>query len=452
VRGRVVGAYAGLGLVVLVVVTAGLLGRGLSRMHGELESAVSVAWATASRAIVALPETRRTREQVREIVRLFDGDRHVSAVLLETGDRVRARSMPARRDSPAPAWFERLVTPDLRPVRFELGGIGALAIAAEPGHLIDALWGDLFAAWIAVCAVVAAAAALAFGALDGPLRSARAVAAAADRIAEGDYGARAGTPGPRDGIGLPARFDVMATRLDEARIRSARLGAQMTAAQDEERAALARDLHDEVGPLLFAVDVDATAVGVLMDEPATDRRDALVRERARAIRDAAAAMKREVRDILGQLRPGVVLQIGLAQSLHDLAAFWKERHPSVAFSVRVPDAGFGPDVDVALNTVAREAVNNALKHGRPTRVDVEVAVRDGMIRLTVADDGGGFAADRGAGGYGIIGMRERIAALGGRLVVDQRVDVKGVTVSAAVPLAVVPGGAAASDGTEDAEP
>ncbi len=66
-------------------------------------------------------------------------------------------------------------------------------------------------------------------------------------------------------------------------------------------------------------------------------------------------------------------------------------------------------------------------------MEISVELRDGLIRLEVADDGGGLRQQPGDGGFGIIGMRERAAALGGRLGVENRLDIAGVVVSASIP-------------------
>ena len=224
----------------------------------------------------------------------------------------------------------------------------------------------------------------------------------------------------------------MAARLADIRARDARLMAQTAAAEDEERRALARDLHDEIGPLLFAADVDAVAIGDLAGRPAEAARDKAVAERAAAIREALAAIKRQVRDLLDQLRPSPATKIGLDQAIRQAVAFFAERRPGVDFSIAVAADGFGAEIDAALAAVTREAVGNALRHGRPRRIDIEIALRDGMIRLKVADDGGGLAEPRGQG-YGIVGMRERVARLGGRLDVDNRLDRPGAVVAAASP-------------------
>ena len=146
---------------------------------------------------------------------------------------------------------------------------------------------------------------------------------------------------------------------------------QLRTLQDEERADLARDLHDEIGPHLFAVNVD---VGHRAADDRRRRDRAGARPRLTAIQEGAAHMQGLVRDILGRLRPTELIDLGLAAAVDELVAFWRGRHPAIgvrgqsaAWTRRSPQALREP-----LYRIIQEGLNNAVRHAsRPTRVAVD---------------------------------------------------------------------------------
>jgi two-component system sensor histidine kinase UhpB len=138
--------------------------------------------------------------------------------------------------------------------------------------------------------------------------------------------------------------------------------------------------------------------------------------------------------------------VGLAHAIDNLVSFWTTHRPGLVFDVHVPEEGFGEPVDGTIYRVVQESVSNAVRHGTPAKIDIVVeAGADRAIVIRVTDDGGGLKANgrpgspgvgQGAGqggGYGIIGMSERVASLGGTLEVKNRPDGRGVVVEARLP-------------------
>ncbi|MEI9902316.1 MAG: histidine kinase [Hyphomicrobium sp.] len=163
--------------------------------------------------------------------------------------------------------------------------------------------------------------------------------------------------------------------------------------QDEERADLARDLHDEIGPLLFAADVDSVAIARLAD---AGEYEAIPRH-VGIIREAIGRMQKHVRDILGRLRPAVLIDVGLAHAIDNLVAFWRSHRPNLSFRVDVPEESFGEVIDGTVYRVVQESLSNAVRHGSPTLISIEVKANpDRSIDIRVADDGGGLKSGGGA--------------------------------------------------------
>ena len=227
-------------------------------------------------------------------------------------------------------------------------------------------------------------------------------------------------------------FNLMAERLGALEERNERLRTQLLTIQEEERADLARDLHDDVGPFLFAVNVDVASITRLAEEHG----DAEILERGRSIREAVSHMQKHVKSILGRLRPTGVSEIGLFQAVENLGVFWRRRHPeiSIELDVGAPNVSFGDVADATLYRLIQESLTNAIRHGQPRCITVSIRTqgRDEIL-LEVSDDGVGLNASMHRTGLGLAGMKERISALGGTLSVRNHIDGKGASVTACLP-------------------
>ncbi|MCA1221941.1 sensor histidine kinase [Streptomyces sp. 8L] len=228
--------------------------------------------------------------------------------------------------------------------------------------------------------------------------------------------------------------------LGEARERLAAAGAV-----DEERARLAREMHDSVAKTLhgLALAADGLAASVDTTDPATVRRQAdLV---ARSARRAAA----ESRELLSDLRRvrvlGAVDRIDLPAELASRTRDFAQRHGVPA--TFGPAAGtrtvppLPPAVAREVLTIVAEAMENAARHGGGTRVAVSAGMTgDGILRISVYDDGRGLPpgttleALRGAGHFGLVGMVERAASIGARIRVGRGAAARGTEVRLELPL------------------
>ncbi len=197
-----------------------------------------------------------------------------------------------------------------------------------------------------------------------------------------------------------------------------------------ERERIARELHDAVSQKLFSLRLTADAAATLVTRD-PDRAAAELDTVRRLAGEAAA----ELRAVVDGLRPVDLTGAGLAVALR--------RHVALLDRVHAPTIRFTADAvprlaaarEEAAYRIAQEALHNALRHGSPAEVTVDLRTRDGVVVLEVADDGHGFdpAARRDAARrLGLASMRERARAVGGRLEVDSRPGA-GTTVRLAVP-------------------
>jgi two-component system sensor histidine kinase UhpB len=230
-------------------------------------------------------------------------------------------------------------------------------------------------------------------------------------------------------------FNRMAARLAETDRENRRLNEQLLTLQEQERGDLARDLHDEVSPFLFAINVDAATVARLLEE----NRATEAREHVRSIADAVRHMQRQVRHMLARLHPIGLAEFGLAEAIDNIVAFWRRRCPEIRYQVTI--SGECEDLaELAGTTICRivqESLSNAVRHAGPELITVSIdRDRDAQpgcdeVRIEVADDGRGMREPDRLG-YGLIGISERVRAIGGRLTLSNR-DGGGFSVMAALP-------------------
>lgn len=406
----------------------------VQRIETEMRAAMEVGSRIAHNALDDVDEISATRRRLELTVADFDGDRHLRASLLdEDGIPVLHSNLQPSRSS-VPQWLYKLLAGEPRVVRLELPEafhkFGSVVLETNARNEVIEVWNDARIYVLILAGFCGAVLLIVFIALDRALRPLKELTGAFGEIGAGHYERRVDIAGPRELVQLGDGFNAMAERLEEMEVHNRRLHEHLETVQEEERAELARALHDEMSPLLFSVDVDATT---LRNLPVAAS-DTEVAKRTTAILDAVMKMKRSVKGILGQLRPTGLHALGLANSIENLAVFWGARHPEIDIKVSVPERSFGVRMDAAIHNIVREAIANAIKHARPRNINVDMTVEPGnLLSVEIVDDGAGLKPALSTG-YGIIGMQERAALLGGTLEVMDRKDGRGVRVRALLPL------------------
>ena len=388
-------------------------------LREELVAALAGGRQTLSGAFETLPRSDLPARDLTRLIASFDGNRHVAAAWIGgRGDRIATSSpLPARAP---PAWFADLFHPPVPSVRMAVPGPGGGAVVLAPVFTNDVagVWAE-FVDLVGVLSVsFLLGAVVVWFTVGRALRPLSEFSAAFVRIGSGDYSAGVRQAGPLELMRLGGGVNDMVERLRAMQVKTHALEDQLRNLQDEERADLARDLHDEIGPHLFAANVDAAMARRLIGEGQSA--EALVQ--LEAIEGAVAHMQRLVRDILGRLRPTELFELGLTAAINELVAFWRARNPAIRFAVNVPhdESQSIPDrVRETLYRVVQEALNNAVRHGRPSHIQIEIGGDGDDVFARVADNG--VPGDKADGvGFGLVGMRERVAAARGKLTVSRR--------------------------------
>ncbi|HEY2835548.1 MAG TPA: histidine kinase [Rhizomicrobium sp.] len=371
---------------------------------------------------------------LRQVVASFQGQRHVRAALVNEKGKIIVQSQIATIANPAPAWFARVMAPPRFSARIPISLPQypcVVVLSSDPRAEVAEVWNsvrDAFLIMAIFCVVTVAAVTLATVAASRFLHKIQSGLLA---VAEGGYDTRLNTEGPPEFANLARGFNHMANQLSAFSRTNGQLYTQLRNTQDEERGSIARDLHDEVGPYLFAIQVDANAIGK-MAAPEAQRL-------SQSIRETVGHIQHHVRSILRQLRPVSQLEFGLETAIDDIAAFWKRRHPEIGFQLEIalPER-VGRQYEEAIFRVVQESVSNAVRHGTPSCIRIMLQSRARMLTVTVEDDGGGVSSnaslDASLGQVGIAGMRERVLALKGRFSVEP-IDRQGLRVRAELPLA-----------------
>ena len=240
---------------------------------------------------------------------------------------------------------------------------------------------------------------------------------------------RPGLPRSIDGIGeteeverIELAFLRMMRRLEAERRRA---GSAALRAQEEERARVARDLHDEVNQSLTGL--------LLRLEAAREAAPPALEEELAETKSLANQAMTELLSLARQLRPTALDDLGLVAATAGQVEQLARGEIKAEFEADGDFSDLSDDAQLVVYRVAQEALSNAARHGEAERIEVRLRrLDDGGVELTVLDDGRGFAFAESERGLGIGGMRERALLVGGELTIESRPE-RGTTVRLAVP-------------------
>jgi signal transduction histidine kinase len=262
----------------------------------------------------------------------------------------------------------------------------------------------------------------------------RRLAASTAAVADGDYQRRVPVSGRDEVAVLEDGFNRMAQRL------TATVSAERHLAGAEERARIARELHDAISQDLFSLRM--LAGGMRKALPAGSPLLAQVE----TMEQTATGTMEEMQALLLHLRPVALGEGGLVPALEELSGAYRERL-GVRVDTSLEPVRLRPEAEHAVLRIVQEALANAVKHAQPDQIGLTLVARQGRVTVSVRDDGAGFdpADSRSRHGLGLRLMAERAAEVGGELRVESDPG-QGTTVELSLP-----GGAQAEPGFGGAE-
>jgi two-component system, NarL family, sensor histidine kinase UhpB len=414
------------------------------RVQAEDQSVIRLAREFIEMIVADLNEAPDPDARLNQIARDLSRLRHVSIALRdEAGSPLTQPRTDADDDTRAPpAWFVSLIHPEQTAVSVPVsihGKPGSLLITSHPDDEIAEVW-DAIVTQLEVGSAIALALFLVMmnvvGRALAPLQSLADVMA---ELEDGRYQARVAPGGAPELAAICTKLNHLAATLSEAIEDKRRLAERTVSLQDVERKEIARELHDEFGPYLFSLRAHASALAKQADGRAPSAE--AVRKHGSAMLEQINALQQFNRRVLERLRPVGLAELGLRQALESLSRLWRESHPDVAIETVIsPALGVtGETADLTIYRIVQEALTNVFRHAGATSVNVVIepvaqSASDGRscARVRVSDNGRGMEPGQKLG-FGLVGMRERILALGGTLNVVSGDG--GLTVEALVPTA-----------------
>jgi two-component system sensor histidine kinase UhpB len=314
-----------------------------------------------------------------------------------------------------PAWFVHLVeVPEVGatyPVIIEGKQVGDIVYAPDISADVNEKWVGFLAiacSGIALMLLTGVIAHFATGSALGPLQN---LGDGLTRMRMGDYEHLIPTTGPPEIRKSSLEANELARTLGRLSQDNRSLLRRIVSLQDDERRDVARELHDELGPLLFGIRANTVALLEAIPPGKAELGSA-----AEGILQSVETLQQANRRILDRLRPLYIQELGLERSIQTLLQNAKAQAPDLALTSQI-DARLntidGP-LSQTVYRVIQEAVTNVLRHARANSMNVRAAIEDRELVVEISDNGVGFPADRLLG-RGLTGMLERVRALSGTL-------------------------------------
>jgi signal transduction histidine kinase len=343
-----------------------------------------------------------------------------------------------------PHWFAAAVETFLgghaavaRPISARSVTAGTVSAVADPDAAISLAWQHILDNVHVALLMAVAIALLASLAIAHALAPAQSIVAALQRMAHGQY--RTSLPRFRsmELAMIGQAVGDLGDRLAQATEERAALTRRLLEIRSDERRVLARELHDEFGQNLSAILAFANTIEAASAK-AQDRGD--VAQDARMISQATLHIMACLRGTLNRLRHPVAEELGLEASLINLVDRWRSQNatqPMIQLDLKGDFADVRGAVAATAYRVAQECLTNSLRHSGAREIVLRIERRTGVenaLLVRVEDDGGGDAAKVAqSAGFGLIGIRERVTALGGSLSIAHAR--RGLSVAATIPLA-----------------
>jgi two-component system sensor histidine kinase UhpB len=430
-----------LSFVLAMVISAG------PRIRAENESIMRLAREFVETTIASLQGTSDPEAHLKVLLGGLKDLRHVR--IYQAGDH--AAEGVARRPAGtgAAAWLAQLAAPTPAieiPIVVNGQNFGQLIVAPRADHEAAEIWESIVtftAVGLGLGAATVVFMSLMIARLLKPIKS---VGDALLVLDAGRYDVAVPEKGPPEIADICRKLNRFAGTLERTVSENRRLAERIIHVQDEERKELARELHDELGPYLFAIRAAVVVIDTEVKRGATDHPKLL--EACGTLFASMETIQRVNRRVLLKLRPLGLDEFGIAGKLAALVALLRQSHADVAINLTIAEDM--PKCDETTNLtiyrLVQEGLTNALKHSGAQTIDVivEPVEREQLppamgeqgrpvVRVTVADDGNGLPPTVKPS-YGIAGMSERVWAAGGELTLSNR-SAGGTMLEAWVPLA-----------------
>jgi two-component system sensor histidine kinase UhpB len=397
-------------------------------IHEEVEAATRVCeqWLNVLAGEVRAAPSGNARHRLLADIKAVGRIRaNVLEVIDGTGQLVYLSPQPTYKAGRAsPVWFGQITEPVFAPRRISAGGL-TLILTPDPSRASLDAWDSLFAMAAWACALLASLFITTRWALNRALHPLDQIKAALECTGQGRFDTRLPVYASRDLNRLATAFNGMADRLNEAVNDNVRLDSErelsrlLQARLEAERRSIAQELHDELAQGITAVRaLSGAIVQRTTDQPA-------LHGHAQSIIAVTNQIQEGIRHILQRLRPpGNNGPTALEPALQHYLELWQQHYPDLALhaDLHTGTLQVSDDLALAVLRIIQEGLTNVVRHAAAAQVQLtlhSVQQADGeWLELTLADNGCGLCdkTSSNAGcGFGLTGMRERVAALQGEL-------------------------------------
>jgi signal transduction histidine kinase len=207
--------------------------------------------------------------------------------------------------------------------------------------------------------------------------------------------------------------------------------ASLNALRQQEQQRLAHDMHDDLGQLLAAMKID---LAVLQQQLPQD--NSVLVQQLRSLHELVDAMVTSVRRIIADLPPKIFDELSVFEALECMIRDVGKRYGiQCILELPSPEPPIERRIATPLYRMVQEALNNVVKHAQASRINVKIILQDELLILRMSDNGRGMAPNdvQKAGSFGLTGMRERVAALGGAMHIDSN-QMTGTAIVISIPL------------------
>jgi len=403
----------------------------------EMASSTELAKGLLINALPTLRFSNNLGERLTLIVESVRDTRHIRAWFEDMHDNIllgENKEEDFFHYPDAPNWFIKLMKPEAvvfrRLITKGSKSYGYLVVEADPSDEITEVWQDLKILFSLAVFFMTLILALIYVALKRGLKPLDELSAGFKSLEQGDFSTRVEQSVVKELSTIQIRFNHMATVLEQTREENRALAENMLNVQEAEQRDLARELHDEIGPCLFGIRVDLAEI----DRMASNENLTTIGEKTSSVRTITDHLQSLIRKMLSRLRPMTLDDLGLEDALKDLLRNWRDRQPDIDWDCEF--VGELDDLDdtlkVSIYRIVQECTTNSVRHASAHHVKVEVRREKQNIKVAVTDDGKGLDADTKRG-FGLIGMRERVTALGGQIAFDTEEN-RGLQVRVLIPL------------------
>ena len=382
----------------------------------EMRSALLVGRKTIESAIERLQQAPDQSRDLDDLVASFQGNRHLRVGFIGEAQAVTEPIAESPPFGAVPNWFVRVigVVPVVVRVPITIGGraYGTIVLETDPHNEILEVWNEFTDSLVTPAVFSSLTIRLIYLFIGRALRPLEGLAEALEWVGDGRYRTRMGGRLAPELARLRDSFNRMAARLAAADTENRRLNEQLLTLQEQERSELVQDLHDEVSPVLFAINIDAASAARMLRQG----RAAEAREHVQSIADAVRPLQSQVRAMLGRLRPIGFDEFGLHEAIENMIAFWRRRRPDIRYHLdfSAKCEGLGELMGRTICRIVQESLSNAVRHADPTLITVSIDRQGEAVRVEISDDGRGIS-EPSRPGYGLVGIGERVTAIGGSL-------------------------------------